>query len=173
VTPLKAIYLDLFNTLVPFRDVPRDERQGYADQLEAFHTTGVYKPLVLPESWGRLSAYSDVFVGLKRLRERFLVATLSNGPARLQARILNFNRLGVDAVVPLEHARVYKPDDRAYRFALDLLGVAPAEAMMVTANRTFGDLEAADRIGMRKALIRDPEHSPLAGLHDLARSLGC
>jgi hypothetical protein len=38
---------------------------------------------------------------------------------------------------------------------------------MVTANKTFGDLEAAERLGMATALIRHDD-SPLKTFHHLA-----
>ena len=53
----------------------------------------------------------------------------------------------------------YKPDAVVYRGAVELLGLAPAEVMLVAAHN--GDLRAAAACGLRTAFVARPaEYGP-------------
>ena len=51
-----------------------------------------------------------------------------------------------------------------------MLDVKPEEVAMVTANETFGDLEASGVLGMRPILIRDGNLPTIGSLADLLLS---
>lgn len=110
----------------------------------------------LPTSWETLPAHPDAREGIAKLRERFIVVTMSNGPLGLLTKLSKHNGISWDAIIPIEMKRVYKPNPVAYLTICDLLDVQPSEIMMVTANEKFGDLEAAQRLGMWTTLIRCP-----------------
>src|SRR3989475_12953127 len=84
-------------------------------------------------------------------------------------------------------ARHYKPQPAAYRTTAELLGLAPAQCLMVAAHN--GDLAAAGALGFRTAFVhRRTEHGPTQTTDlrpardwdvvaddfiDLAEQLGC
>ena len=64
-----------------------------------------------------------------------------------------------DLVLGAEVARHYKPQPEAYLNAVDLLGLAPEQVMMVAAHNS--DLVAAAGCGLRTAFVARPtEYGP-------------
>lgn len=149
---MNVIAFDVFNTVVDLASVDRDEVRAYADHIKQPE----WSPLRLPESWENLPAFADSAEGIARLRKKFMVVTCSNGPLGMMARLLKNAGLQFDAIIPLELNRVFKPNDQAYLTVCEVLGVPGPRVRMVTANKKFGDLEAADRLGMFATLIRNP-----------------
>ena len=141
----------------------------------------------LNKVWHRLDPWPDSVAGMHRLKTNFILASLSNGNVSL---ILNMaRRAGIpwDMILGAEIAGHYKPEPEAYRKSVELLGLAPSQAMMVAAHN--GDLVAASDVGLRTAFIRrpkeygpkqsmdiEPEHSfdfVADDLLDLAEQLDC
>jgi 2-haloacid dehalogenase len=97
-----------------------------------------------------------VWRGLKR---HHVIATLSNGNVALLVNMAKNARLPWDAVLCAELFHHYKPDPETYLGAAQLLGLAPAEVMMVAAHKD--DLRAAMACGLRTAFVRRPlEYGP-------------
>src|SRR5690606_31356336 len=109
--------------------------------------------------WTDLPAHPDAVEGIRRLRKNFTVVTCSNGPLGLLAKLSKRNGIEWDAIVPMELNRVYKPNEKAYMTVCEVFGVQPHQVRMVTANKTFGDLEASSALGMIPTLIRDESSS--------------
>lgn len=150
---IKVIAFDVFGTVFDLASVPREEVKAYVAHIKAPE----WQPLELPVSWFDLKAHPDAKEGLELLRRRYTIVTLSNGPIRLLTELTKRNDLSWDAIVPIEMARVYKPRLEAYWTVPKLFRCMPSEVLMVTANKTFGDIEAAHSLGMKAALIRDPD----------------
>jgi 2-haloacid dehalogenase len=109
--------------------------------------------------WHRLDPWPDAGAGLTRLKSRFVVSTLSNGNIALLVNMAKRAGLPWDCVLSAELMRHYKPDPEVYQGAARLLGVAPAELLMVAAHPS--DLRGAARAGLRTALVHRPlEHGP-------------
>jgi len=109
--------------------------------------------------WHRLTPWPDAVNGLARLRERFIVATLSNGNVALLTNMAKYSHLPWDCILSSELARHYKPDPEVYQLAVDLLGLQPAQVMMVAAHQS--DLRAAQAVGLKTAFIPRPlEYGP-------------
>ena len=110
-------------------------------------------------AWHRLAPWPDTVAGLARLRQRYVVATLSNGNLSLLVHMAKHAGLPWDAVLTAELFGRFKPDPAVYAGAARLLGLAPAQVMMVAAHPS--DLAAAQRAGMRTAYIPRPaEYGP-------------
>jgi 2-haloacid dehalogenase len=111
----------------------------------------------LNRAWHRLDPWPDAVAGLTRLKERFVITTLSNGNVSLLTNMAKRAGLPWDCVVSAELFRHYKPDREAYLGCADLLGVAPQELMLVAAHP--GDLRAARDAGLRTGFVFRPhEH---------------
>lgn len=167
VSAIKVVAFDVFGTVVDFTSVDRQEVRAYVDHIRK----PTWEPLRLPESWEHLPAHPDSAEGIARLRTKFTVVTCSNGPLGLLAKLSKNAGIQWDAVIPLELSRCYKPNPHAYLTVCDVLDVQPADVLMVTANETFGDLEASRSLGMQAQLIRSGDGP--RDIIELAKSLGC
>ena len=109
--------------------------------------------------WHRLAPWPDTVAGLARLRQRYLVATLSNGNLSLLVHMAKHAGLTWDAVLTAELFGRFKPDPAVYLGAAKLLGLSPGQVMMVAAHPS--DLAAAQRAGLKTAYIPRPaEYGP-------------
>ncbi|MET8427504.1 haloacid dehalogenase type II [Nocardia sp. NPDC004860] len=108
----------------------------------------------LARAWARLDPWPDTVAGLRRLRGRFTLATLSNADVSAVVEISRHGELPWHAVFAAEMAGVFKPDPRTYRLAARYLGLEPAEIMMVASHKY--DIRAAGELGFRTAFITRP-----------------
>ena len=141
----------------------------------------------LGDVWRRMDAWPDAISGLKRLKERFIIAALSNGSVRQLVGIAKHAGVPWDLILSVELFHTYKPDPRVYRGAVELLQAQPHELMMVAAH--VYDLQAAKAQGLRTAFVARPlewgphasaEQAPAgefdilaSDFDDLASQLGC
>jgi 2-haloacid dehalogenase len=87
------------------------------------------------------------------------VATLSNGHIALLVELARHGDLRFDCLLSAELAGVYKPAPEAYLTAARLLGLEPAEVMLVAAHPL--DLAGARNAGLRSAFVDRPlEYGP-------------
>ena len=113
-------------------------------------------------AWHRLDAWPDVPAALKRLREKFLLAPVSNGNVSLMVDLARHNDLPWDAILGAEIAGDYKPKPRVYLAACEAFDLKPAQCMMVAAHSN--DLAAAAACGLRTGHIARPgEYGPGTG----------
>lgn len=183
----------------PGMDAVREGRRGWAnvetlyrERLDAIATDFGLGGLdaaargELVRLWRRSRPWPDAVPGLHRLQRRFPLATLSNGDVGMLTEMARRGGLPWDCVLCAELFRSYKPDPRVYLGAVEMLGVAPGEAMLVACHNY--DLVAARALGLRTAFIRgrrefgaDQQHDQepeddwdlvAADLEDLAAGLG-
>jgi 2-haloacid dehalogenase len=120
----------------------------------------------LNRAWHRLDPWPDSIPGLTRLRTRYLIAPLSNGNIALLTNMAKRAGLPWDCILGAEVVQAYKPQPECYTRTADVLGLAPAQCMMVAAHNS--DLAAARAAGLRTAFVlRRTEHGP-AQTTDLA-----
>ncbi|MGO4444322.1 haloacid dehalogenase type II [Mycobacterium sp. 2YAF39] len=118
----------------------------------------------LNRAWHRLDPWPDSVAGLTRLKSRFVITTLSNGNVSLLTNMAKRAGLPWDCVISAELFHHYKPDPEAYLGCADLLGVPPADLMLVAAHP--GDLRAAQQAGLRAAYVTRPlEYGPNQRTH--------
>jgi 2-haloacid dehalogenase len=114
---------------------------------------------LLNRAWHRLDPWPDSVAGLTRLKERFVITTLSNGNVSLLTNMAKRAGLPWDCVISAELFHHYKPDPESYLGCADLLGVAPDELMLVAAHPS--DLRAARDTGLKTAYVERPlEYGP-------------
>jgi 2-haloacid dehalogenase len=113
----------------------------------------------LNRAWHRLDPWPDAVRGLTRLKERFLITTLSNGNVSLLTNMAKRAGLPWDCVISAELFHHYKPDPQAYLGCAELLDLRPDHLMLVAAHP--GDLRAAHGAGLMTAYVARPlEHGP-------------
>lgn len=149
-------------------------------------TLGEEERAELNRVWHRLRPWPDARAGIRRLRQRYRVTTLSNGNLSLLVDLARNAGIDWDAPLSAELFHHYKPDPEVYLGAARLLDLRPEQVMMVAAHRS--DLAAARALGLRTAYIerpleygrnRHPEPGPdpdadlsVAGFGALADALG-
>jgi 2-haloacid dehalogenase len=113
----------------------------------------------LVQAWHRLDPWPDVRPGLEELRAHHVTAALSNGHVALLVDLARHGDLRFDRLLSAELAQAYKPAPEVYRMAARLLGVEPAELMMIAAHHW--DLQGARDAGLRTAFVDRPlEYGP-------------
>ena len=114
--------------------------------------------------WHRLTPWPDAVDGITRIREKYVVAPLSNGDLSLLVDIARAARLPWDCILSAELFRTFKPDPKVYLGAAELLGVQPSNLLMVAAH--VGDLRAASAVGLRTAFVSRPLEWGPTGSHE-------
>jgi 2-haloacid dehalogenase len=146
---------------LPWTNIDRLHRLILDDVLREFQVHGLSEDEIehLNRVWHRLMPWPDSVAGLNRLRSSYIVATLSNGNISLLVDMAKHAGLLWDCVLSAELLGHYKPDREVYEGAARLLGLAPAQVMMVAAHKR--DLQAAKQVGLKTAwVIRPLEHGP-------------
>jgi 2-haloacid dehalogenase len=174
---------------VPWTKLDDLHRMSLVQLLDEFKIRGLSEAEIdeMNRAWHRLDPWPDAVAGLTRLKRRFILATLSNGNVALMVNMAKRAGLPWDAILGAEVVQCYKPQPQAYLGTAALLGLAPAECLMVAAHN--GDLGAAQAHGFRTAFVLRPtEHGPgqktdlkaerdwdvvATDFEDLASKLGC
>jgi epoxide hydrolase-like predicted phosphatase len=127
------------------------------------HWEGVRQALALPVEelpvlqaafWGGDVLDQDLVQYLRSLRPCCKTALLSNAWSHLRGWLENLWQIvdAFDEIIISSEIGVAKPDERAFRFALERLGVAPQEAVFVD---DFNEnVAAARRVGMQGVLFQ-------------------
>jgi 2-haloacid dehalogenase len=109
--------------------------------------------------WHRLKPWPDSVPGLRRLKTRFVITTLSNGNISLLTNMAKHAGLPWDCILSAENVQHYKPDPEVYRLVPELFDLRADQVMLVAAHEH--DLQAAQKHGLRTAFVHRPlEHGP-------------
>lgn len=129
--------------------LPRHGLDAVSDRLR--------KQMVL--GWHSLDPWPDAVAGLQRLKQKYIIGTLSNGGVRLLADMARFAGLPWDVIFSSDNFRHYKPDPSVYLGAAELLDTSPGNIMLVAAHNY--DLAAARQHGYKTAFVARPtEYGP-------------
>jgi 2-haloacid dehalogenase len=137
--------------------------------------------------WHRLDPWPDSVAGLKRLKRRYTICTLSNGNIGLLTNMAKRAGLPWDCVLSAEVFRAYKPNPATYLGVATVFDLPPQDVMLIAAHHD--DLAGARACGLHTAYIERPlefgaaqpkDVSPrpdndlhAASLTALADTLGC
>src|SRR3712207_1590080 len=102
----------------------------------------------------RLNPWPDSAAGLTRLKERYVITTLSNGNVALLTNMAKRAGLPWDLILSAEFICHYKPDPETYLMVPCLLGLRPEETMLVAAHPS--DLRHAQENGLKAAYVPRP-----------------
>ncbi len=110
-------------------------------------------------AWHRLDPWPDAVAGLTRLKQRFIIAPLSNGNIILKLDIAKRAGLPWDAILGAEVVQAYKPRPEAYLRTAEVLALRPEQVCLVAAHNS--DLAVARSCGLKTAFVARPtEHGP-------------
>jgi 2-haloacid dehalogenase len=108
----------------------------------------------LNKAWHRLDPWPDSVEGLLRLKDRYIIAPLSNGNVALLTNMAKRAGLPWDLVLSAELVRRYKPDPETYLMVPAFLDLRPEEVAMVAAHPD--DLRAAAGNGLKTVYVPRP-----------------
>ena len=163
-------------------------RMALDELLQQFGITSLSEAekVHLNKVWHRLQPWPDAIAGLTRLKQSYIIGTLSNGNVGLLVDMAKYSKLPWDVIFSAELVKAYKPDARAYRMTYELLSLQPQQVMLVAAHTD--DLQAAQKVGLKTGFVPRPlEFGPdkppattpnnefdivASDFEDLARQLG-
>ncbi len=142
---------------LPWMNIDQLHRLILDDLLQQFDIRGLTEAEKdqFNRAWHRLAAWPDSVRGLKRLKKKFVISTLSNGNVSLLTSMAKNAGLPWDCIISAELFHHYKPDPESYLGAAKMLDFKPGEVMLVAAHKD--DLRAAKRCGLRTAFVRRPK----------------
>lgn len=151
----------------PFEKIDAIHRAILEDVLRQFRiaTLSEEEKARLNLVWHRLKPWPDTVRGLKRLKSKFIIATLSNGNTSLLVNMAKHAGLPWDCVFSSDTFKLFKPDPGMYLGAAAMLDLAPAQVMMVAAHKP--DLRAAAKCGLQTAFVKRPLEHGRRGTPDL------
>jgi len=152
----------------PFEKIDVIHRAILEDVLRQFRITTLTEEekAHLNLAWHRLKPWPDSPRGLKRLKSKFIIATLSNGNTGLLVNMAKHGGLPWDCVFSSDTFNHFKPDPEMYLGAADRLDLKPEQVMMVAAHKH--DLRAAATHGLKTAFIKRPHEYGRNNNPDLA-----
>ncbi len=145
----------------PWANLDTLHRESLITLLARYDIQGLTEHQIdhLNRAWHRLDPWPDSVAGLTRLRTRYILATLSNGNIALLVNMAKRAGLPWDAVIGAEAVRAYKPLPESYLGNAALLGLEPAQCMLVAAHND--GLAAARALGFHTAFVARPtEYGP-------------
>ena len=152
----------------PFQKIDAIHRAILEEVLQRFKATTLSEEekAHLNLAWHRLKPWPDAVRGLKRLKAKLIIATLSNGNTGLLVNMARNGKLPWDCIFSSDTFKHFKPDPEMYLGAADALSLAPGEVMMVAAHKA--DLRAAAENGLKTAFVKRPHEHGRGGNPDLA-----
>ncbi len=107
-------------------------------------------------AWHRIAPWPDALEGIRALKKKYIVASLSDGNVSMLINIAKNAGIPWDAVLSSElSGRHYKPEKEVYLKAAELLSLRPHEILMVSAHK--GDLAGASAAGFTTVLVPRPK----------------
>lgn len=137
------------------------QRQRLDEIVEEFGISGLTKSDKddFNRAWHRLRPWPDSVAGLRRLKTKFTIGTLSNGSFYLLANMARHSGLPWDFIVSADNFHHFKPDPEIYLGAVELFGGNAGSVMLVAAHND--DLKHARRHGLKTAFVARPtEYGP-------------
>lgn len=152
----------------PFEKIDVIHRAILEDVLKQFKITALAEgeKTHLNLVWHRLKPWPDSARGLKRLKSKFIIATLSNGNTSLLVNMAKFGGLPWDCIFSSDTFKLFKPDPGMYLGAAGMLDLKPEQVMMVAAHKP--DLRAAAKCGLKTAFVKRPHEHGRGATLDLA-----
>ncbi|MFT6807472.1 MAG: 2-haloacid dehalogenase [Saprospiraceae bacterium] len=119
---------------------------------------------LVKSTWHCLKAFAGAPEAIHRLRTKYTVVVLTILSWESIVNSSKASKIQWDGILSCEYLGYYKPSLQAYLKGTNLLGLKPAEAMMVAAHE--GDLAAAKAAGMYTAYVNVPEKDNISEAYD-------
>jgi 2-haloacid dehalogenase len=146
-----ALLIDalLEQPLTPFSE----HNRRALDQVLRQHgiTVGADEATALADAWYATAPFPDVVPALRRIKERYPVALLTNVDVALLERVTAPLGIAWDALISSQEAGMYKPSPRVFRHAAARLGLPTGDVLHVAA--AASEIWGARAAGMQAVLV--------------------
>lgn len=141
----------------PYETTDTFMRRKLDELIPKYGLTGLTEEQIdwLHKVWHRLDPWPDAVEGLTRLKQKFVIATCSNGNVALLVNMAKRAGLPWDMILSAELVEKFKPDPAMYLSAGRLLGLPMNQVVMTAAH--LRDLYSSREHNMRTAFVRRPD----------------
>lgn len=144
----------------PYREVLNEVVLGVGRTLG--FTPSLEEAGALAASLGDWLPFPDTVAALRRLRDRFKLAVLSNIDADLFDLTATHLQVVFDYLVTAEQVKSYKPAKAHFQRLLDAAGADPADVVHVAQSR-YHDIATAREMGMATVWVNRRKHQVGSG----------
>ena len=139
----------LHQSHTPYREIGHRSLDYTLERAGIEHSSEDVKRLVACIE--TLACFPEVPMALKRIKEHYPIAVLSNGDPDMLERARHFHGVPFDRVLSVAASGSFKPHVNTYTYAAQAMGLQRQEVLFV-ANHAF-DCVGAKAAGMRTAFI--------------------
>ena len=151
----------------PYREVLQSVVRGFGERLGFRPTPAEMR--YLPDSLAHWEPFGDTVDSLRKLKNRYRLAIISNVDDDLFAATAAKLGVAFDHIITAQQARAYKPSLAIFRLAKQRIGVAP-ENWLHIGQSVYHDVVPAKSLGLSTAWVNRP--SPRAGIGAVKAALG-
>jgi 2-haloacid dehalogenase len=144
----------------PYREVLQSVVRGFGKHL-GFNPTDS-QTRSLPESLSNWPPFADTIAALRKLKQRYQLAVISNVDDDLFAPTARRLQIPFDYVVTAQQAHAYKPSLQMFRLAQQRTGAAPGQWLHV-AQSVYHDVIPARSLGIATVWVNRPSSRPGSG----------
>jgi len=144
----------------PYREVLQSVVRGFGKHL-GFNPTDS-QTRSLPESLSNWPPFADTIAALRKLKQRYQLAVISNVDDDLFAPTARRLQIPFDYVVTAQQAQAYKPSLQMFRLAQQRTGAAPGQWLHV-AQSVYHDVIPARSLGIATVWVNRPSSRPGSG----------
>lgn len=128
-----------------YKDVLKGVVQSFGEQFE--FTPSPTELNALSDSIKHWEPFPDTVEALKRLKQRFKLAIISNVDDELFAFTAKHLQVDFDEIVTAQQVKSYKPSVQIFRVALEKIGL-PSEKVLHVACSIYHDIVPANSLGL-------------------------
>ena len=144
----------------PYREVLQSVVRGFGKHLGFSPTDSQTRSL--PESLSNWPPFADTIAALRKLKQRYQLAVISNVDDDLFAPTARRLQIPFDYVVTAQQAHAYKPSLQMFRLAQQRTGAAPGQWLHV-AQSVYHDVIPARSLGIATVWVNRPSSRPGSG----------
>jgi 2-haloacid dehalogenase len=144
----------------PYREVLQSVVRGFGKHLGFSPTDSQTRSL--PESLSNWPPFADTIAALRKLKQRYQLAVISNVDDDLFAPTARRLQIPFDYVVTAQQAQAYKPSLQMFRLAQQRTGTAPGQWLHV-AQSVYHDVIPARSLGIATVWVNRPSSRPGSG----------
>lgn len=135
---------------VNYKEVLKRVTQQFGNKFEFYPTSSELN--CLTDSLGSWTAFPDTIPALKKLKEKYKIAIISNIDDDLFALTEKQLQVKFDWVITAEQVKSYKPSFKNFRYAFEKIGVCPDQILHI-AQSIYHDIIPANNLGLSNVWV--------------------
>jgi len=136
---------------ISYREILQNVVKGFGKKLG--FSPSSFEKKALPKSLKFWSPFPDTIEALEKLKEKFMLAIISNTDDDLFAQTAKHLKVKFNWVITAEQVKSYKPSLNNFKQAIQRIGLAPGKILHV-AQSVYHDIIPAKSLGLVTVLVR-------------------